>query len=191
MEDNKMEKGVDSLREAVIGSCKDAECFNEDGCNITPSKCFHKYCDKFKWIIERAKHYSEKTKVPYLEILKVWEKERTYSYMNYYQDANFPLLDDNVKIFETKEEARKAIGKKFRCSSCGGISTSPYQCNSGVIKTDIKDGKRRKCNWKVYGLFGTLGKGQNIFVKEGLVNQHIFMPITWEETDDNRKKKTV
>jgi len=32
----------------------------------------------------------------------------------------------------------------------------------------------------VYGLFGSLGKGVSIFIKDKLANEHIFMPIIWE-----------
>ena len=43
--------------------------FNEGGCNNPDCKCFHKYCDKFKWIIERVNHYAEKLNIPASEIL--------------------------------------------------------------------------------------------------------------------------
>lgn len=110
-----MTKGIESFKHAVLNDTKDGEnCFNENGCDhefyrMEPednpglikmgftsycrkiSKCGHKYCDKFKWVIDRAKHYAEKTGRPFDEILEIWEKNRTYWYMNYYHEANQPL----------------------------------------------------------------------------------------------------
>jgi len=174
-------KNIESLKLAIIGDCKKYEnCFNENGCNVNPSKCFHKYCDKYKWIIDRAKHYEKRIGISYLKIIQAWEKKRTYWYQNYYQECNQPLLNENVKIYDTVEDVKKAIGNKFRCPNCKGITTNPYECNSKKITKDIKDGKKRACNWKVYGLFGSLGKGVSIFIKDKLANEHIFMPIIWE-----------
>ena len=178
-------EGYKKLMEAVKRDCKEGnDCFSLDGCKQKSGiKCFHRYCDTFKWVLERVKHYSEKTGIPETEILDAWEKQRGYWYMNYYQDANQPLIkSDNVKVFETKEELQKSInGKGFRCPQCKGISKNPYECDSKVIVKDIKDGKKRECNWKSYGLFGTLGKGITVFVKENIRMEEIFMPVAWEQ----------
>lgn len=54
------------------------------------------------------------------------------------------------------------------------MTKSPYVCDSGVkVKGDV-------CNWKVYGLFGHLGKGVSVFVKDKLRIEKLFMPIAWE-----------
>jgi hypothetical protein len=110
-----MKNGIESLRAAVMVDTEKYEnCFNENGCDhefyrtvpeTNPrliamgmteycrvvSKCSHKYCDKYKWVIERAKYYAQKTGVPYEEIIEAWEENRSYWYMNYYQDCNQPL----------------------------------------------------------------------------------------------------
>lgn len=110
-----MQKGIETLKAAVMKDTIGGEnCFNEKGCDhefhrIVPeenqrlvamgfktaclcvSKCFHKYCDTYKWVVDRAAHYSEKTGIPVEDIIRVWEENRSYSYMNYYQDCNFPL----------------------------------------------------------------------------------------------------
>lgn len=137
----------------------------------------HDYRGKLDWVIARAKHYSEKTGIDVCEILNAWEKDRNYWYMNYYQDCNQPLLDaDTVRVFENTEVLKKAICEpKFRCPRCEGISTNPYECDSGK---EIEKGK--VCDWKVWGLFGDLGKGAFIFVKSELRGQKIFMPLSWE-----------
>lgn len=111
-----MKKGIESLKASVLDDTKEGEgCFNVNGCNhefnrIVPvvdnpelikigittycnhvSKCSHKFCDKYKWVIERAKYYAEKTGKTYEEIIEIWEENRSYWYMSYYQDSNQPL----------------------------------------------------------------------------------------------------
>ena len=134
-----MKKGIESLRAAVQYDTERYEnCFNENGCDhefsrMMPEtnpvliemgmtqcckkvcKCFHKYCDKYKWVIDRAKHYAEKTGKPYEEIIEIWESNRTYWYMNYYQDCKQPLngikrTDEQVtKTAERIELLKKEI----------------------------------------------------------------------------------
>lgn len=192
-----MSKGYKSLIEKVKNDCTE-DCFNENGCNHEfyryelsegnskkytdkvcrhISKCGHKYCDKFKWIIDRAKHYADKTGLNWEDILDSWEDNCNYWYMNYYQDCNQPeIKGDKVSVFETVEEMIKAIGEKqFRCPSCGGISTSPYKCNTGLEMS-----KGKICDWNVKGLFQDLGKGIFIYCKDKLAGETIFMPVSWE-----------
>lgn len=114
-----------------------------------PSDCGNKceYCDKYKFAIDRAKHYEEKLGIPWQEVLQSWEEDRTYWYMNFYQECNQPKIEsDNVFVFESAEELREKVGTEFVCPCCKGISTDPYECNSGV---EISKGK--KCDWKAYG----------------------------------------
>lgn len=80
-----MKKGIESLKAAVMQDCQKGEnCFSENGCTkqryvdlpqdnpallemgfktkcVANTKCFHDYCGKYKWILERAAHYAEKT----------------------------------------------------------------------------------------------------------------------------------
>ncbi len=109
-------------------------------------KC--EYCDKFRWVIDRARNYSEKLNIPVEEIIQSWEEDRSYWYLNYYQECNQPEINaNNVFVFENLEEMRQKCGKEFICPCCKGISTNPYECNSGKIV-----GKRKVCDWKSYGL---------------------------------------
>jgi hypothetical protein len=141
-----------------------------------------KRCDrcqeKFDWIIERVKHYAEKTGLEAADILDVWEKHRDYWYMNYYQDSNQPLLDGEEKIwvFETQNELKNSVGNSgFRCPNCGGVSKNPYECDTEIL---MKNGK--PCNWKSYGLFGCMCKGAHFFLKDKMRGETIFIPIAWE-----------
>lgn len=146
---------------------------------------FHDYRAKLTWIIDRANHYAEKTGLDAADILDKWESGRTYWYMNYYQDAEQPeIKDENVRMFETIKDLRKSIGSSgFRCPLCGGVSKSPYECDSGIIISKIKDGRDGPCNWKVYGLFRDMGKGVHVFVKSELHGETMFMPIAWEKQE--------
>ena len=175
---------------------KYCNCFNENGCDkhniyggvdnqlvLKVKNCPHEYCDKFKWIIDRAKHYAEKTGLIWEAILDQWEESRNYWYMNYYQECNQPeIKDENVMIFETVEDLHKSVGDiGFRCPLCNGISTNPYECNTGIKIGKNDTGKT--CNWVVYGLLRDLGKGVYVFVKEEVKGERMFMPVTWENKD--------
>lgn len=133
--------------------------------------------DLEKYLRGKLEEYSNTLDIPQEEILKAWEQDRTYSAINYYQEANQPSIkSDKVKVFETVEKMMKAIGdKKFRCPACNGVSTSPYLCNSGE-----KIVKGKTCDWKVYGFLGDLGKGIFVYIKDKLKGETIFMPISWE-----------
>lgn len=183
--------GYEKLKAAIEHDCNDkgsCGCFNPNGCNVPGHRkdgksCFHSYCDKFKWVIDRAKHYGEKLGLNWEDILDAWEEKRGYWYMNYYQEGNQPeIKGDRVRVFETVEDMLQSIGdKKFRCPMCGGISTNPYECDSGI---EMRKGKI--CDWKVYGLFGDLGKGVFVYCKDKLRGEHIFMPVAWEEEQQKR-----
>lgn len=176
--------GYESLKAAVMYDCaRESNCFNENGCDKKKSKCFHRYCDKFKWVIDRAKCYGSKLNLDWETILARWEEGRNYWYMNYYQDCNQPeIKGDKVRVFESIEDLRKEIGEqKFRCPACEGVSTSPYECNSGLKITTGKN-KGKHCDWKAFGLFGTLGKGVFVYCKSELSGSNIFMPVSWENS---------
>lgn len=185
----KPEKGLESLIEATVRDqrgehhfpgrwCKH---FEEDRCierlrdyAETGILCDHKceYCDKFKWAVDRAKHYAEKTGIPYEEFLKSWEEDRDYWYLNYYQECKQPeIKGDNVRIFDTIADYHESLNQKgFRCPSCGQETSSPFVCHD--------------CEWKSYGLFGCMGKGISVLVKENMALATIFMPVAWEEKDE-------
>jgi len=145
------------------------------------SPSFHDYFAKVRWAVERAQHYAEKTGIPAADILDAWESRRGYWYMNYYQDSRQPeIKGDHVRVFEKAEDVTQAVGLLgFRCPRCGGVSTDPRTCNSG-LEIELYDG-RGPCDWKAYGLLGTLGKGLYVFVKELVGGQEIFMPIAFEQ----------
>lgn len=157
------------LKDVDKDCVKDGGTMHPEGCVACGGKCSHKYCDKFKWVIDRAKAYGEATGLNWEDVLDGWETDRNYWYMNYYQDCNQPEIKaGKVRVFGTILELKEAIGEmKFRCPSCGKESPNPYECKA--------------CGWKVYGLLGDMGKGVFVYVKEQLRGETMFMPISWEE----------
>lgn len=165
-----MSKGYEKLSQAVKRDCeKGSGVFRPEGCCECGGNCFHKYCDKFKWTIDRAKAYGKAMGLNWQEILDSWEADRTYWYMNYYQECNQPeIKSGNVRVFDTMEEFQESIGEmKFRCPSCGKETASSYECKA--------------CGWVVYGFLGDLGKGVFVYVKERLKGENLFMPVVWEK----------
>lgn len=127
--------------------------------------------------------YSAVLGVDQRELLEQLERRRNYSAVNYYQEANFPALD-GVHVFEDLQEFRERFPSgKYRCPACGGISNSPYECDTGM---KIGSGQKAEvCDWKSYGLFRTLGKGMRIafrkdFLQHPLVEE-IFLPLEAED----------
>lgn len=55
-----------------------------------------------------------------------------------------------------------------------------YDNDSNECRGNIKDGGK-VCDWKVYGLFGGLGKDVFVFCKDKLKGERMFMPLAWEE----------
>lgn len=143
--------------------------------------------------VERAQHYAEHTGLDAGDILTAWESRRDYGYLNYYQDANQPLINAaNVRVFTDRDQLMAAIGESgFRCPHCNGVSTSAYECDSGVELPLLNSKEPKPCNWKVYGLFGDLGKGCYVFVKDQMRGSRIFMPIAWETAPEPQLAESV
>ncbi len=123
------------------------------------------------------------------EILRKIEGRRDYWSMNFYQESNFPLLE-NVEVFETVQQFKdKFPSRKFICPACGGVSTHPTTCNSGKRMKGVRGGI---CDWKLYGLFGTLGKGYRFVVKEDFLKNPVvyewFVPIEIAKTQEKTKE---
>ena len=136
--------------------------------DIEEQKGFHDFEAKFNWVIERAKHYAEKTGKSYEEIIDIWEDRRTYWYMNYYQDCKQPLLTaDGIMMYdEWKKKLNERFGEnpmnwKFKCPNCGNIQSLQDFVNARIDNAEgkfyyscigryVKD---KGCNWTLGGLF--------------------------------------
>jgi hypothetical protein len=132
-----------------------------------------------EFIRKKTKHYAEILGYSSTEILEKLEERRDYFSCNYYQEANFPELSE-VTVFNTKEDFKKSFPSgKYICPACKGISTHALECNSGI---PIE--KRKTCDWKAYGLFGTMGLGFRFVVKDSFLIEpivyEIFNPVERE-----------
>lgn len=131
---------------------------------------------------EVLNEYSVVLGIPESTLFEGFESARTYSAINYYQRCNFPSLKD-VRVFKTKNEVKSFLDtKQFRCPHCKGVSSDPQVCDTG-IKIE-----KKKCDWKSYGLFRTLGDGFKFICLEtfklnaGPVHE-IFKPLVFENAD--------
>ena len=172
-----MSEGIEKLKKAVNEDCqKYGGTLHEEGCIKCGAKCFNEYCDKYKQVIDDAKEMGEIVGQKPEDLIDAWESHRNYGYLNYYPQG-ITKATKRYKVFDTVDDLWKSVGTSgFRCPRCGGVSTDPYKCNSGK-----KMNKKEVCNWKVYGLFGDLGKGIYVYVKDMFAGEQIFMPLAWED----------
>jgi hypothetical protein len=120
--------------------------------------------------------YSAVLSIPEPNLLAAFERRRNYSAINYYQESNFPNLSGVVLLNDLDEFKQRYPSGKYLCPACGGESSNPYECDTG---RPVNNGK--PCDWKSYGLFGTMGKGMRIafrskFLEHGKIEE-IFKPI--------------
>lgn len=129
-----------------------------------------------EFIAKRLPQYATLMELPLDETLSQICALRTANYTNWFQDAHLPDLS-NVLVFDNTESfLNRFPSKQYRCPSCGGITHDPSTCNSG-----IEMAKGKVCDWKVYGLFGGLGKEIRVVIKDQFVKSPrvltIFPPI--------------
>ncbi|MDO8654217.1 MAG: hypothetical protein Q7R66_18760 [Undibacterium sp.] len=134
--------------------------------------------DLIAFLNKTLANYSQVLGMSEDQIMVAIESKRDYSAINFYQNSKFPSLE-NVVVFESTEEVKgRYPSGKYRCPSCNGISTDPYVCNVAPASG------KKQCDWKSYGLFGTLGKGLRVVVRstflEHPVVHEIFMPLEAE-----------
>ncbi len=149
---------------------------------IKSSKGFHKSSidEMVTFINSMLSDYSAWLGISESELLERMEKIRDITAPNFYQRSKFPQLKE-VTLFDTTDDLRKAIGDRgFRCPKCGQESKDYQACDSILL-----DDEGNNCNWKAYGLFGTMGKGLTVAVKEQFLKLpqvwDIFMPINMEK----------
>lgn len=65
-----MSRGYEKLMAAVTKDCEESGgTLHPEGCCKCGAECCHHYCDKFKWVIDRAKAYGEATGLDWQDIL--------------------------------------------------------------------------------------------------------------------------
>ena len=140
-----------------------------------------------------CRFYGELFDIDPVEILLGMENNRKISIEGYYTESKFPTNKKHFIVFEDEKDLRKQTRPEmgFRCPHCKGISKHPYICDSGVkLVLMNSNGKKETCNWKSFGLFGTLGKGMWFTLKSvwpsNPVIDESFMPIAMEDNDVRR-----
>lgn len=125
--------------------------------------------------LRKCREYSKFLDLKPIEVLERMEEQRNYWFVNYYQESNFPKLDDkNIVVIKNIEEFKQRFpSHKYRCPACGSITTDCYECNSGKKMT----GTKKVCDWKSYGLFTS---GFKVVCKEPFAVENIFRPIELE-----------
>jgi len=175
-------RGIETLLAAVRSDCsKGKNCFNADGCNKTPS-CSHRYCDKYVWIMDRAKHYAEKTGKTVADMVEIWETDRRYWYMNYYQDCNQPIIQGDSMMFydDWIKELTERFGPdvrdwKFVCPNCGNIQSArdfianniPEPMDKVAFSCIGRYVGGVGCNWSLGGLFNI---AKQTVIKNGIAS---------------------
>lgn len=147
------------------------EIFENDTRWNTQNKDGSKRFDKeISWIRTMVEQYAEKLGVTADEVAERFEADRSYSWPNFYQQANFPDLNKfgSISIYDTKAEFHEK-NKTFKCPHCGTVGTNPYNCQHRILADGI-------CDWTAGGLF-KFGL-QSVIVKEvSLVPIQIFPTV--------------
>lgn len=141
---------------------------------------------KIDFIRNMTKNYSEVLGFSEFEILKAIESKRKYCANNYYQPSKFPLLNEKVKVFNTVKDLFETIkSKKFICPACEQEQPDPYSCKSNYLVNG------KICDWKSYGLLGTLDRGFRFTIKDTFLDSPMvddcFLPVEFANTQYDPK----
>ena len=152
---------------------------NDKSWNTENKDGTHRFDGKLKWIESMVKSYAEYFEMTEDEVITIMEEHRTYSWPNYYQECNFPDVEDFdslAGIFKTYEDFSNHVVQNwggFKCPKGGSVSMNPQECIHRIRKD-------KKCDWAAYGLFES---GIRIIILEnGFKTIPIFEPVL--KTDD-------
>ncbi len=191
-----MEYGLESLIEEVTKCLESKSDFTGRWCEHYTEECKNKmrdyantgclcdnkceYCDTFKFAVDRAKEYAKYLECSTNDVLKSWEEKRSYWFLNYYQEANQPKLDNVDLIIDTSKDLIAKYGQKgFRCPCCKGVSTDPTECDSKIL---VKEGRKtHECNWCSYGF---ISSNYKVLVKDLMKTYAIFKPVILEDKSE-------
>ncbi len=154
-----IKKGIESLMAAFEDDVERDSMRSEEELRVT-----------LDFALKRAQEYATVLGMTRNEVLELWERNRDYWWLNYYQDANQPKLDSERTIAivdDPQQFLEETKDSGYRCPKCGDISKKPEDC---------------ACGWKSYGLFGCLGKGLYFINRTNLASGEVFFPVAWEKS---------
>lgn len=140
-----------------------------------------------RFIRTMTKNYSEVLGYSECEILTAIENERNYCASKYYQESNFPLLNEKVKVFSTVTEFLQTISSnKFICPFCKQEQSDPYSCKSNYeVNGTI-------CNKKSSG---AIDLGFRFTIKDSFLENPIvencFLPVNFLNTQYDQIKEII
>ena len=146
---------------------------NDESWNTLNLDGTHRFDKELEWMEQMFKDYARALEIPVDDVVDLAEKNRTYSWPNYYQPANFPGIDSGnlIGVFRTFEEFRNHSLEHwsgFKCPICGDTTSHPQLC----IHRLNRDGK---CDWCADGLIKS--SIRVIILEYGLEAIPIFEPI--------------
>jgi hypothetical protein len=170
-------KTVKQMLSDVKASCM---CLSKNKRRRTDSRNKPEIDRKVRFVNGISLHYAKHLNMTQQEVLHIFEENRSYWAMNYYQPANFPRISEkNVIVLDDSADFLKQFpSKQYICPACEGISSKPMECTSGIIRNN------KECDWKSYGLFGCLGKGVTIIYRSNPRPVTIFRPKELDGKDN-------
>jgi hypothetical protein len=134
---------------------------------------------------EMLPEYAAALGVAQAELLAALEYSRGARTIGYYRRSNFPGLDSVTLLGNMREFKKRYPSGRFRCPFCGGVTTHPTQCNSGL---EIAAGEvRRTCDGKAYRADPGAGQAMRVAFREGFLERpgviEVFMPLEAEGPD--------
>lgn len=110
-----------------------------------PMRDKHEFHKQFRWVISRATYYAYHTGEPIHEILNRWEEDRTYWWLNYYQNSRQP------KRFHSDSIKPMAVGtyyRKDRYYRTDPIKRKHHICRDIMrMQADVAKKRDRKPRW--------------------------------------------
>lgn len=163
---------------------------NDSNWNTKNPNGTHRFDKEILWIEEMVNNYAEELKMTPDEVISIMESFRNYSWPNYYQPANFPMLQKGFKdmligkgVYKTIEDFRryaKRYYQGFKCPACHNIGSHPSVCQHRIDFEEMspeeqKKIKKPKCDWCADGLF--TGPKRVIILEHGLKAIPVFEPV--------------
>jgi len=100
---------------------------------------------KFRWVIDRAKHHAHHKNISVSTMLDFWEGNRTYWWLNYYQDSNQPKLHSN----NNKSTGIKGLRKYYKANTWMQTHIKHRIC-AFIQEQQQKASTKKKKRWTSY-----------------------------------------